>query len=334
MFIIKVYSYYATDSSIQNYSKMFLIFIFIYFFQIELQNCNASGSDFRFKILGGEETEIVIHPYMVNIIKIEHDDFIECRFGGTIINNKWILTAAHSTYAIINDNNKDKYFVIAGSTSCYNIEEGGQILPIHDIIIHPEYKFDTKSTHTNFDNNIAVIELEKELIFNPKVQPVQLAFSSESNFTLPIENNVQCESMGWGVLGEDVNSTTPGLLVVKLSLIPNDLCVELISNFNLTLNVSTSFCTLDSQGKKGVCFGDSGGPLMCNNYQVGIASGDINCSSKYSPVIWIRVDVYYDWIQSVIKPRLFKSKTFRNNTNNIVPNFLLVILIVFYSYQN
>ena len=53
-------------------------------------------------------------------------------------------------------------------------------------------------------------------------------------------------------------------------------------------------------GGVGICHGDSGGPLMCENngtfYLTGIVSWSSGCAEKNAPDVLTRVDKYLDWI--------------------------------------
>ena len=69
--------------------------------------------------------------------------------------------------------------------------------------------------------------------------------------------------------------------------------------------VSDPFVTIDGEGRRGVCFGDSGGPLMvvADDGSVRVAGvlsyGDGSCVGRDN---FTRLDLFADWIASVLGP--------------------------------
>lgn len=65
----------------------------------------------------------------------------------------------------------------------------------------------------------------------------------------------------------------------------------------------------DSSNDIGVCFGDSGGPLMLpiyqdgifQFYQIGIVSGSEYCGKRYVPDFYTSVQYYIGWIEEKLK---------------------------------
>ena len=87
--------------------------------------------------------------------------------GGTIIDEKTIISAAHCYYPL---SKTTIQFIEAGITK--DLSENGQKLKVKDVIIHPSY--DDSKTIGKYDSDIAVLILETPLIFNDDVSPAQL----------------------------------------------------------------------------------------------------------------------------------------------------------------
>lgn len=47
---------------------------------------------------------------------------------------------------------------------------------------------------------------------------------------------------------------------------------------------------------KGICFGDSGAPMVVDNVLIGLSSLFKDCRSDEYPDIFTRIDSYTDWI--------------------------------------
>lgn len=62
----------------------------------------------------------------------------------------------------------------------------------------------------------------------------------------------------------------------------------------------STLCTF-KQPQQGICFGDSGGPLLYQRFIVGIASFVIKPCATGKPDGWARVSSYRDYINNIIR---------------------------------
>ncbi|CAG9791053.1 unnamed protein product [Diatraea saccharalis] len=179
------------------------------------------------------------------------------------------------------------------------------------IFNHPDYKPPKKY------NDIAIIELQEEVLFTKFIQPACLHSGAE------IGRVGQKASMtGWGVV-ETVNRTTsPELQVIVLDILDTKLCDDLLKP-----SCNRHWCGLqDHQMCAGVlaggvdaCQGDSGGPLQvqmflpqrndnCEFYQscrrmhqvIGVTSFGVGCALPNLPGVYTRVSRYLDWIEDIV----------------------------------
>lgn len=209
--------------------------------------------------------------------------------GGSLINDRFILTAAHC-FPFINDpTHKIKLQDVHVKLGAHDLSDP-LIEPrkISSVQIHSDYTFDDKGLGP-FD--IALIELEKPIDqFSRTISPICLPELSMRNFD-------NAFVAGWGRF-DSQNSTLPNVLnAVSLPLVPLDECQTYWKNRKLHLS---QICAGGDGGDS--CRGDSGGPLMTLHngivYEIGLVSfGKGSCSGIW-PTIYTRVSSYLRWINS------------------------------------
>lgn len=160
--------------------------------------------------------------------------------GGTLIKEKYVLTAAHCLYNL-NRSLLSNYFVVMGA---HYINETNPIrLSIKSIRIHEKYD------HNLYLNDIALVELScKVNLNNPYIGLICLP--SDTTSIYPYEG-MPSTVAGWGSLVEN-GSMSYTLQQVQIPIISNkdQFCVQQISE-NLT-----QFCAGFIQGGKDACQGD------------------------------------------------------------------------------
>ena len=104
--------------------------------------------------------------------------------GGTIIDAKTILTAAHCYHGKNLDRND--YFVYAGAVHLFDRAHTAQIAFVESITLHESFNYN------RLENDVAILKLKTPLTFNYKVQPACLPDASFK----PSGNGV---ASGWGL---------------------------------------------------------------------------------------------------------------------------------------
>ncbi|KAI4457469.1 chymotrypsin-related [Holotrichia oblita] len=110
------------------------------------------------RIVGGSDAAPGQFPWQVSI-RSSSTGGHNC--GGSILNSKWILTAAH---CVVNTSPSTWYIVVGSLT----LSSGGNPYQISRIISHADYNA------AQIKNDVAVVELEQELEFSTTVQPIEL----------------------------------------------------------------------------------------------------------------------------------------------------------------
>ncbi|CAG07594.1 unnamed protein product, partial [Tetraodon nigroviridis] len=233
------------------------------------------------KIVGGVNATAGSWPWQASIhLKVSGSSFHIC--GGTLINDQWVLTAAHC----ILDKTPSPWIIYLGreTQSGPNVNEVNR--SVSQVIVHPNWN------NTLFNNDIALMKLSSPVNFTNYIRPICLARN-----TSQIYNATYCYSTGWGKLSNTTNlpDFTP-LQQVRIPVIgPNQCACAYSSLINLTNNM---ICA--GEANKGACQGDSGGPLQCQQsgmwIQAGITSFGVPCATPEYPEVYARVSEFQQWI--------------------------------------
>ncbi len=226
-------------------------------------------------IVNGDDADIEDFPFQVALM-IPGTSFQFC--GGTLINSRYVLTAAHCVFGrAAND-----IEVLLGSA---DLRSGGERVAVQAIRNHPEFG-------ETIDYDIAILRLEGSHLY-PRVyvqHPDQPAYSAPGDTATAI---------GWGQTGTE-GEDTDILKRTTLPIITNDECGK-VAGARFGSITERVICAGAERLGRGVCFGDSGGPLLVpyeeSWMEVGIASFLVErdqCGNI--PAAFARVTELYDYI--------------------------------------
>jgi secreted trypsin-like serine protease len=230
------------------------------------------------RIVGGEKTNIKEHPWQVALkVKLSKGTFL-C--GGSIIAEKWALTAAH---CFDPDTPPGAVRAKAGAT---DYVADGSWSDIERLIVHPDYN---PETH---ENDIALIEFQA----SPSGRVIPLA---EAHTEIAIGQPL--EVTGWGATAEEGRASRE-LLKATVPYVATGTCNGPGSYAGEIK--SGMMCAGEKEGGVDSCQGDSGGPLVWNTADgpvlVGVVSFGEGCARQLKYGVYTRVSSYVDWINSVI----------------------------------
>ncbi|CAH2102201.1 unnamed protein product [Euphydryas editha] len=231
------------------------------------------------RIVGGDAvSSINQYPFVTSLLGSETGFLFSIQCGGSIINNRSVLTAVHCftflPFAF-------QWRVRAGSL--YHNRDG-VLFSANILIRHPNYNAIT------LDNDVAIIRINGEFSFSNNIRAASIASYN------PIDNS-PVWAVGWGALyyqGPPVDQ----LRHVQKWTINQDICRNRYAE-NGDIITDNMICSgyLDVGGRD-ACQGDSGGPLLQNNVIVGLTSFGEDCAHHYYPGVNVRISRYISWIQN------------------------------------
>ncbi|KAL7039771.1 hypothetical protein ACKWTF_000108 [Chironomus riparius] len=237
---------------------------------INVDQCDVSQG----LIIGGMNSKPGEFPHMVAIgYKGPYSRIVSFRCGGSLISERFVLTAAH----------------------CKKAErENATLVRIDQFIVHECYDLRKQK------NDIAVVRLTRDAPLGKFIRPACLMTPNT------ILQNNKVVATGWGLTIVHSYQTSDILQKVDLSLIRNEKCTEILDDTGYSID-NSQLCAGELQGGKDTCQGDSGGPLQivsnsnkCVYIIVGITSFGRSCGLKNSPGVYTKVSAYLDWIENKV----------------------------------
>lgn len=143
------------------------------------------------RIIGGSTAEPNQFPHIVSLRgrRVLNDIVVfRHRCGGSILSDRWIITAAHCTQSEFR--NTSNSLVVVGA---HHISNGGETYQLEQIINHGDYNSYSKL------NDISVLKTSEPIRFNAAVQPIAL----RAQF---VEGGTESIIIGWGA--ERVRNTS------------------------------------------------------------------------------------------------------------------------------
>ena len=230
------------------------------------------------RIFSGHETTWN-WPFIVRLgMKDENGVIRLC--GATILNKKWIITAASCAY-------QKKVVGLIAADEVNGIIEESEVRGFSKAVhYHENYR------PGSLADDVALIELEEQFDYNDHLQPACLPDKEPSV-------GERCFIAGWGVSSTGSIGVETHLLEADIVILSNDICERIFGPYDLW-DENEVFCAMGNNGE-GTCHGDAGGPVMCvENDQpvlVGIQRKRSTCGG---PFLVTKVNSYKNYIRSVI----------------------------------
>lgn len=239
------------------------------------------------KIVGGKPATAGAYPWQASLVVANILDAGKAHFcGGSIVNEKWIVTAAHCMTGLT----PSHFQVIVGT---YTLNSGTKRHAVKRRIVHGDYEKVAVS-----DADIALVELEQSLELGPSAKPATILSPGDESTVLA--DGSPLIVTGWGATEEGGN-VVRDLREVSVPFVVNKACSDPLSYGNQITD--SMICAGLAAGNKDSCQGDSGGPLVSAVppiRQVGVVSWGEGCARPGKPGVYTRISNFKGWIETCV----------------------------------
>ncbi|XP_055594398.1 trypsin 3A1-like [Uranotaenia lowii] len=241
--------------------------------------CGINGRSNR--IVGGVESEAHEYPWLAGLFR---QGKLYC--GASVVTKNYLITAAHC----VNSFEPSEIRVYLGG---HNIaKDYTELRRIKRIVDHEDFDIFT------FNNDIALLELDKPLRYGPTIQPACLPDGN----TLDFAGSLAIVA-GWGRV-EEQRPPSKTLRSVVVPIWTQQQCLE--SGYGNKKITDNMMCAGFHDGKKDACQGDSGGPMhkmgSAGSMEViGVVSWGRGCARPNLPGIYTRIVNYLPWIMQKLE---------------------------------
>ncbi|CAF0925706.1 unnamed protein product [Adineta ricciae] len=242
-------------------------------------------SDDTARIVGGTVSTRGDWPWQISM---ERNGKHIC--GGSLINDQWIVTAAH---CVSGNTNPSVYRIIFGVHDRLISDSWVISRTVQSVIVHPSY------VASNFKNDIALMKL------STKVEPYTEYYMPVCfpNATQTFEGATGITT-GWGA------PVYGGSLLRYLTEVPTPVLSDTACKARYNTGMINSANQICSGGNsKGACQGDSGGPFVVSDptrngryVLAGLTSWGIGCGDGG---VYTRLSAYKAWIESLAGATLY-----------------------------
>ena len=231
---------------------------------------------------------------------------------GSIIHNRFILTAAHCFVGW--DESPTTYEVVVGAYNKVEKSSHQKTYLLEDITCHESYK--VSSRQIIYD--VCILKTAEDIEFNRYVWPICLPDGLEP----PNDGTYDrlCTVAGWG----DTRFTGDEKILneVDVPVLTYDTCVDWYEAENILIDERQHVCAGYEEGGLDACQGDSGGPFVCKrdvkktkkngdgkeivmNYPelkvlTGVVSFGVGCALAKNPGVYTNVHNFLEYIHGIV----------------------------------
>ncbi|XP_023937084.2 trypsin-1 isoform X2 [Bicyclus anynana] len=258
-------------------------------------------------IVSGSATKAGEYPYHAAILRLQKFT-MKYVCGGTLISKYTVLTAGHCVSANGAQLNPNLFSVSLGKYTLVARDVALQEKEVYEVILHDGFDYRT------LDNDIALLKLSSEAIFNNYVQPACIWFNGLYDHIGAYD--IKGTVVGWGF--DNTDSLSSQLKSAVMPLVTEITCIRFDPIFYSNVLNGKRFCA-GTQNGTAACNGDSGGAFAIfvqddpnTNYKgidyidgawyvrgivsVSLARHDASICNPDAYTIFTDVALYRDWI--------------------------------------
>ena len=224
--------------------------------------------------------------------------------GGTILDEKTILTARHCVDFSNTTGHFVKTFVLAGSTKLLE----GISIPVGRIALLTDSMHQFNKDENKYDD-LAILKLSIPLTFSDHIQPICLPTADQ---TIPY--GMECIISGWGTIDRPCKPDSKRCVNLKVMNSFLDMFGGTFTS-ELKWGKTRVFTGQSCESEKlicarpmrypptSTCSGDSGGPLVCMQDSVPVLTGvvhgaeGIGCGDMDTLHFYVKVTRHLEWIK-------------------------------------
>jgi secreted trypsin-like serine protease len=235
-------------------------------------------------VFNGREAKPGAYPWQVMMASAQGgDDNFFC--GGTLLNDHWVVTAAHCLEVDVNDKAPrpqppSGFRVVAGRHNRTEKLPTDQIRNVAAIYMHPNYftAYQNNTPRGKYDYDIALVKLLSPIQFNDRVQAIPQFDALDK---LIAEKGIEATLIGWG-------STVQNWDDIKLS--------NTLREVNREIKMVDEYYMLVDWFQGGTRRGDSGGSVMVRDAEGKMALvGIVSLGSTHT-----RVAKFANWLSETM----------------------------------
>jgi secreted trypsin-like serine protease len=229
-------------------------------------------------VVGGQKATAGSFPWMAFVVDFEDKGAYTCT--GTVLAPRVILTAAHCVLDEESGALRDasKYQVVTGVVDW--TDPARQVSTVSRLIPYPKF---AAGTTRDYFGDVAVLALT-----TPTSAPA-IPIAKRPRF---VRLGARARIAGWGMTSIDQTAPTESLMWAR-TVVEGERCEGFWGRV----------CVADfPKFASGVCFGDSGGPLLAHDrkrgwIEFGIAQGVFARCTTRRPQVFTRTDLLSKWIE-------------------------------------